>query len=164
MRDQAKAFSIMAAVEEEDEILAEYFLRMWRDMGLSETDIIGTALNDTKTFIRRARLDLDFMGFIARSDGYPAGAACCQKLTCAYPMVTTNVVGKRGYVWGVYVETGFRQRGVANELVGRCIDHLISVGCVEVFLHASQEGRSLYERIGFRTTNEMSIKQEDFLR
>lgn len=164
MRNQEEAFSIMAAVEEEDEILAEYYLRMWRDIGVSQAEIIATALHDTKTFIRSARLNLDFMGFIAKSNGFTVGAACCQKLVCAYPMVTTNVLGKRGYVWGVYVETGFRQRGVARELVGRCINHLISVGCVEVFLHASQDGRSLYERVGFRVTNEMSIRQENFLR
>ncbi|MGI9490826.1 MAG: GNAT family N-acetyltransferase [Geminicoccaceae bacterium] len=159
MRHQTETFSIMAAVEEEDEILAEYFLRMWHDIGVSQEEIIDTALHDTKTFIRRARLDLDFMGFIARSNGFTVGSVCCQKLTCAYPMVTTNILGKRGYVWGVYVEPGFRQRGVARELVGQCINHLISVGCEEVYLHASHHGRSLYERIGFQTTNEMSIKK-----
>lgn len=164
MHDQAEAFSVAAAVEEDDEILAEHFLRMWRDIGVSDADIIVTAVEDTKTFIRRARLDLDFKGFIARSDGFPIGAACCQKLTSAYPMVTTNILGKRGYIWGVYVEPGFRKRGVARELVGKCFDHLSSVGCEEVFLHASQYGRSLYERMGFQTTNEMAIKRSDFLR
>jgi GNAT superfamily N-acetyltransferase len=62
------------------------------------------------------------------------------------------------YVLNVYTEPGHRRGGVA-----RAIMEAIVVWCREqrvarITLHASNEGRPLYESLGFEISNEMRIK------
>jgi GNAT superfamily N-acetyltransferase len=50
-----------------------------------------------------------------------------------------------------------RRQGIANALMGRMIAWCRDNGFRSVALHASEEGRALYERLGFKPTNEMSL-------
>jgi ribosomal protein S18 acetylase RimI-like enzyme len=61
----------------------------------------------------------------------------------------------RGYLLNVYVEPEYRKRGLAHQLVERCMAEARRRGIRVVTLHSSQAGRPLYERIGFHATNEM---------
>ncbi len=61
----------------------------------------------------------------------------------------------RGYLLNVYVEPEYRKRGLAHELVERCMAEARRRGIRVVTLHSSQAGRPIYERFGFRATNEM---------
>jgi ribosomal protein S18 acetylase RimI-like enzyme len=63
----------------------------------------------------------------------------------------------RGYLLNVYVEPEFRRRGLAKALVERCMDEARERGIRVVTLHASDAGRSIYEGLGFHTTNEMML-------
>ena len=57
----------------------------------------------------------------------------------------------------VYVEPGCRRRGVAEALMRAILGALAARGIRRVVLHASDEGRRLYERLGFLATNEMRL-------
>ncbi|MGD0739576.1 MAG: GNAT family N-acetyltransferase [Terracidiphilus sp.] len=61
----------------------------------------------------------------------------------------------RGYLLNVYVEPEFRKRGLAHELVERCMAEARRRGIRVVTLHSSQAARPIYERFGFHATNEM---------
>jgi ribosomal protein S18 acetylase RimI-like enzyme len=61
----------------------------------------------------------------------------------------------RGYLLNVYVEPEYRKRGLAHELVERCMAEARRRGIRVVTLHSSQAGRPIYERFGFNPTNEM---------
>ena len=61
----------------------------------------------------------------------------------------------RGYLLNVFVEPEYRKRGLAHELVERCMAEARRRGIRVVTLHSSQAGRSIYERVGFNPTNEM---------
>jgi ribosomal protein S18 acetylase RimI-like enzyme len=61
----------------------------------------------------------------------------------------------RGYLLNVYVEPEYRKRGLAHELVERCMAEARRRGIRVVTLHSSQAGRPIYERLGFHATNEM---------
>lgn len=65
----------------------------------------------------------------------------------------------RGYLLNVYVEPEYRKRGMAHELVGRCMAEARRRGIRVVTLHSSQAGRSIYERLSFRATNEMMYSE-----
>ncbi len=58
------------------------------------------------------------------------------------------------------MEPEHRRRGIARALVERAIGWVREQGIVEVRLHASDQGRPLYEGIGFRQTNEMRMMLE----
>lgn len=57
----------------------------------------------------------------------------------------------------VYVEPAWRRRGVAAALMRTLLEVLAERRIRRVVLHASEEGRRLYERLGFVQTNEMRL-------
>jgi GNAT superfamily N-acetyltransferase len=65
---------------------------------------------------------------------------------------------RRGNILNVYTQPEFRHRGLASWLVEAalhwCKTHEVDL----VILHASQQGRQLYESLGFHAGNEMQMK------
>jgi ribosomal protein S18 acetylase RimI-like enzyme len=66
--------------------------------------------------------------------------------------------GRRGNILNVHTESKFRRRGLAKELMQAALDWCRAHGIDVVVLHASVEGRSLYESMGFAASNEMRLK------
>lgn len=66
--------------------------------------------------------------------------------------------GRRGNILNVYTAAEFRRRGLAGELVKAALQWCRSNGVDVVVLHASPNGRRLYESMGFAGTNEMRIQ------
>jgi GNAT superfamily N-acetyltransferase len=60
-----------------------------------------------------------------------------------------------GYILSVYTEPEARRRGLARAIVDACVSRAQEVGCTRACLHASDEGRPLYEGMGFEPTAEM---------
>ena len=63
----------------------------------------------------------------------------------------------RGYLLNVFVEPDYRRRGLARALVDLCLAEARRRNIRVVSLHASAEGRPLYESLGFKRTNEMYL-------
>jgi GNAT superfamily N-acetyltransferase len=55
----------------------------------------------------------------------------------------------------MYVESDARRRGLGRQLMTAILAWLPGTDVVRLVLHASDEGRPLYESIGFVPTNEM---------
>jgi ribosomal protein S18 acetylase RimI-like enzyme len=60
-------------------------------------------------------------------------------------------------VLNVYVAPAWRRRGVGEALMRAVLDALAARGIRRIVLHASDNGRPLYERLGFVATNEMRL-------
>ena len=65
------------------------------------------------------------------------------------------VHGPQALVLNVYTERAWRRRGVADALMRELLRWCRGNGIESVVLHASGEGRPLYEKLGFSPTNEM---------
>jgi predicted GNAT family acetyltransferase len=65
------------------------------------------------------------------------------------------VSGRQAIIQNVYTEPEWRRRGVAALLIKRIIDWSREEGIGSLVLHASDEGRAVYERLGFIATSEM---------
>ena len=52
----------------------------------------------------------------------------------------------------------FRNRGIARQIMLTILAWVKERGLRSVNLHASDEGRPLYERLGFEATNEMRLR------
>jgi GNAT superfamily N-acetyltransferase len=63
----------------------------------------------------------------------------------------------RANILNVYTQPEFRRRGLARSLMQTALDWCREQGIRTVILHASQEGRELYESFGFGATNEMRL-------
>jgi ribosomal protein S18 acetylase RimI-like enzyme len=66
--------------------------------------------------------------------------------------------GPRGNILNVYTAVEFRRRGLAGELIRAAMQWCRSNGVDVVVLHASPDGRRLYESMGFVGSNEMRIR------
>jgi GNAT superfamily N-acetyltransferase len=64
---------------------------------------------------------------------------------------------QRPWILNVYVRPEFRRRGVARAIIENLIQWCRSRGFDSVSLHASDNGRPLYEAFGFTPTNEMRL-------
>ena len=58
--------------------------------------------------------------------------------------------GNTGYVSGLYVRPECRRRGIARALMDTLLAQANAAGCQRLLLHATSQGRALYESLGFR--------------
>ncbi len=142
---------------DDDTTIARHFFQLWRDNDVPEASIQGNWLETTVEFIQNARQTLAYKGFVAEINGEIVGSAGCQLFAGLYPHVLSEQQRKYGYIWGVYVDAGYRQQGIAKRLTQMAIAHLQSLNCTRVILHASPHGKPVYSSLGFRETNEMSL-------
>jgi ribosomal protein S18 acetylase RimI-like enzyme len=66
------------------------------------------------------------------------------------PPSPANLVGKVGYFMNLVTLPEWRRRGVARALLTHVLDVLRTEGVPIATLHASVDGRSLYEDLGFQ--------------
>lgn len=69
------------------------------------------------------------------------------------PPYLGNLEGKEAYLLNVYTIPNFRRRGISAQLLEQVTYHATHNGIRKMWLHASEPGRPLYERFGFRTNN-----------
>jgi ribosomal protein S18 acetylase RimI-like enzyme len=67
---------------------------------------------------------------------------------------------RRGNILNVYTEPGYRRQGIARRLMDTGLGWCAANGIRAVILHASADGRALYEKLGFRGSNEMRLLLE----
>jgi len=63
---------------------------------------------------------------------------------------------KRGYILNVFVEPAFRRHGLATQLMQLADEEFRRRGINYIVLHASKQGRPVYERLGWLTSPEMA--------
>jgi len=79
-------------------------------------------------------------------------------LISSWPARPEDLNARRALILNVYTEPDFRRKGLARELMLLMIGWLREQGFHGVALHASAEGRPLYESLGFQATNEMRLR------
>ena len=69
------------------------------------------------------------------------------------------VGGRQAIIQNVYTEPEWRRRGLAALLIETISAWTDDQGIESVVLHASDEGRAVYERLGFIQTTEMRLNR-----
>ncbi|MEL7241682.1 MAG: hypothetical protein AAGM40_04960 [Cyanobacteria bacterium J06573_2] len=69
---------IRETIPGEDAIIAEYFYQMWLDIGVPKKSIKSNHHDLTLEFIKQARQNLSYKGFVAEVDNIIVGSASCQ--------------------------------------------------------------------------------------
>lgn len=97
----------------------------------------------------------------SRPDEIVAGAGIQIRKLLPRPLPNRGGIrlGPEAIVLNVFTERPWR-RGIAELLMRRVIDWARSNGMARLVLHASSDGRPLYERLGFEQTNEMRFTGE----
>lgn len=77
--------------------------------------------------------------------------AACAVLTLAEDLPgLKNPSGRVGYLHNVYTHPQYRRQGLAEKLVGNCLQSAKEWGAGRVCLGATEQGRPLYEKLGFQ--------------
>ncbi len=98
----------------------------------------------------------EYLAWIAESpDGSPAGGLGLWLMDWPPHMVGPG--SPRGNILNVYTEPQFRRQGIARGLMETALEWCRQHGIRAVILHASDDGRALYEQLGFEATNEMRL-------
>ena len=70
---------------------------------------------------------------------------------CFYQLPSTfsNPSGRIAYITNMYTADGYRKRGVASHLLQLLLDNAMALNYTSVRLHASSDGKGIYEKAGF---------------
>ena len=145
------------ASEADDTIVARHYLWIWESYGTPPEHFYQDAEARVVAFLREGRESWKSGVFLAIEDGRSVGSAACQIQIAPYAEVIKPAHRRFGYIWSVYVDPAFRQRGIARQLVERCVAHLRSIGCTKAVLHSSDAGEQLYTSLGFERAKEMRL-------
>ena len=154
-------FAIRRATAADAGILARHRAEMFRDMGELPDDLYDTLVDAARAYFAAAIGDGRYVGWVAERD-HPsgeiiAGAGLQLRELLPRPDVARErlVRGPQGLVLNVYTERAWRRRGVADALMRELLRWCRGNGIESVVPHASDDGRPLYDKLGFTPTNEM---------
>jgi GNAT superfamily N-acetyltransferase len=138
---------IRAAGHDDVEILVAARVGMFTDMGEDEPASLAATAEGFRSYLASALDDGSFEAWVEEEDGAWVGSAAA--VFYRLPPNPRNRSGTMAHVLNVYVRPSDRRRGVATALLrharARCTER--GVGIVD--LVASDEGRPVYERLGF---------------
>lgn len=97
-----------------------------------------------------------YVGWMVEDDGHVVAGLGMMVIEWP-PHPTHPDDGRRGSIFNVYVEPSHRRRGLARELMRLALDEARRRGIRHLVLHATEDGRPLYEGLGFRPTSEMAL-------
>jgi GNAT superfamily N-acetyltransferase len=143
-----------ATVRDIPEILRQR-RRMYEDMHYTDASAIARMSDLTRNWLRRAMPEDGFRAWLAfHSDRPIAGAAV---LITSWPAHPYDLECRRATILNVYTEPAYRRRGIARQLLETIVAWCRQQGLARVSLHASDDGRRLYESLGFEPGNEMRL-------
>jgi predicted N-acetyltransferase YhbS len=150
---------IRQAVVTETPLLFQARHNMFADMGVdsSREDLekVDTALH---AFISE-HAHLGPIGFIAEDEAGELVGAVSISHEIGTPSMH-NPSGRQAYLYGMWVRPSSRRRGVARALVATAVEASRAAGAGAVALMASDEGRPLYEKLGFVAVPAMRLSFE----
>ena len=81
---------------------------------------------------------------------------------CYIRMMPTfsHPTGKRAHLMNVYTDPARRREGIAAKMVSMLIEKAWSKGATEISLDATEAGRPLYRKLGFRDSREYMVLEK----
>lgn len=146
---------VRLATVDDLELLVRHRRGMFEDMGRDSTEQI--AEHDTRygPWARERILDGTLVGFIAEEAGRAVASGC---LWLQPRQPSPRRAGLLvPYYLSVFTERDCRRKGHAEAVTNAAIAWARDNGHGQIVLHASEMGRGLYEKMGFKRTWEMEL-------
>ncbi|MCY1073289.1 GNAT family N-acetyltransferase [Archangium lansingense] len=142
-------WSIRKAGVEDLEDLVRLRLELLRSTrGVERLENEETLVDLTRRYLERAITAGRFHTWVAEAGGRLV--ACGGVMPFERPPVPGNMAGLEMHILNMYTEPGWRGRGVARALFSELMRFAREQGAGRICLHASAEGRPLYESVGFQ--------------
>jgi GNAT superfamily N-acetyltransferase len=149
-------YSIRLATLEDAGIIAGHRHRMFLDMGKYDPQKLEAMIDAYKPWLESKMPAGEYLSWLAMaSDGTVAAGLGLWLMDWPPHVIGSGL--RRGNIINVYTETPHRRQGLARMLMNAALDWCRANGVDVIILHASKEGRHLYESVGFQPTNEMRL-------
>src|SRR6266487_3023525 len=157
----SELFRIQLATPADAETIAWHRARMFQDMGEVTPNLFEIFRAKSRDRLHDALARGEYVGWLASPENdsnIVGGAGVNLQQTLPHPLSRSALAeGRLGVIVNVFTEPEWRRQGVAEMLLRRIIEWARAERLDRVVLHASEEGRALYERLGFVTSNEMRL-------
>ncbi|PJG60678.1 GNAT family N-acetyltransferase [Aeromonas cavernicola] len=139
---------IRQAREEDIAALVQLRMALFCEVGELSDPLADRALwQATADYFSAAQRDGRAQSWLAQVDNTLVG--CATLALFVRPPYPGNLAGKEGYLLNMYTLPAYRKRGIATALLANMASYARAQQLGKVWLHASAEGRPLYERMGF---------------
>lgn len=130
---------------------------MFLDMGLKDDAALQLAMVNSRKFFERLIAEGRYHCWFAKTGSGEVVAGGGLVIYDWTPHPDTPTQEYRALAKNVYVAPAFRRQGIARLLMEEMIAFCRERGYTQLWLHASDVGRPLYESMGFKATNEMKL-------
>ena len=129
--------------------------RMYEDIHHPDSAVLDAVVSLSSAYLKLAMAEGSFRAWLAvEGDRVVAGGAV---IISPWPAHPYDLECRRATILNVYTDPEHRRRGIARKLMQTIIAWCQREGFARVTLHASDDGRHLYESLGFEPSNEMRL-------
>jgi len=153
---QLDGISLRRATIHDAGTIANHRRLMFRDMGYSDEARLDSMMSKFLPWVEAKIASDEYLAWLAVQENEIVAGAGLWLMDWPPHMVGSS--RRRGNVLNVYTEPVFRRRGLARHLIESALEWCRENKIDVVILHATPEGRALYESLGFQASNEMRIK------
>jgi len=151
-----ESYTIHEGTLADAETIVRHRREMFFDMGTQDPAVLDEMADSFRPWLAEKISKREYLSWfaIAENSSVAAGAGLW---LMNWPPGLYTVEPWRGNILNVYTEHGHRRRGLARKLVTTATEWCGANGVPLVILHASDQGRPLYEALGFQPTNELRL-------
>jgi GNAT superfamily N-acetyltransferase len=158
-------FRIRFASPDDADVIGYHRARMFHDMGQIPEHLYESFQRRSQERVREVLVSGEYVGWLASPAAEPdkivAGAGAQLRQVLPHPATDEAFAeGRQAVIINVFTEPEWRRQGLGALLLGHVIEWSLEQKLDRLLLHASEEGRALYERFGFVSTNEMKFAGE----
>jgi len=159
-------FDIRLATAADAALIAWHRARMFQDMGQVPAHLFDEFRAQCEERLRAMFEAREYVGWLAQPNDEPnkvvAGAGIQLRMVLPHPFGDlesgfTIADGRQAIIINVFTEPEWRRRGAAHRLLQEIIAWAFEQRLDSLVLHASREGRALYEQLDFKASNEMRL-------
>ena len=149
-------FPIRPAISADAALIASHRRAMFEAMQSAGPEVLDEMTRSFEPWLLPRLADGRYLGWIASDQGRPIASAGLLLLDWPpHPRHPAN--SQRGYILNLFVDPAYRRQGLARKLIEECLAEARTRKIELVTLHASDEGRPLYQQLGFTAGNEMQL-------
>jgi GNAT superfamily N-acetyltransferase len=155
-------YVVRRALPSDAPVIARHRAEMFSDMGQLPPFLYQQLVDRSVEYLHVALASGEYIGWLATVEGADdviAGAGVQLRRILPRPVTFEGgsriVPGREGIVLNVFTERPWRRKGLGSLLMQHVVEWARTTGLDRLVLHASDDGRALYERLGFVSTNEM---------
>jgi GNAT superfamily N-acetyltransferase len=153
-------YRIRAATPDDAAVIAHHRAAMFRDMNSVNGEEAEKLEAEVLSHLRLMLADWRYAGWLIEYNGnVVAGAGVVVSQVLPRPGVLEGGAG--AHIVNVYTEPEHRRRGLARKLMQAILDWCQQYRIAVITLAASEDGRPLYESLGFVQMNQMIWQKEE---